>query len=64
MKKIITQKDEQCQDCWMELPKGSSAYSDGFDLVVCPDCYNYNQKGGKETPEDVFGIPFERKYDE
>jgi hypothetical protein len=45
MEKIILQKDDTCGECGSELPKGSSAYSDGFDNLRCIDCYDNDYLG-------------------
>ena len=45
MEKIILQIDSTCGNCGCELPKGSKAYSDGFDNLRCPDCYEDEMQG-------------------
>ena len=45
MDKIIIQTDSLCGNCGCELPKGSWAYSDGFDDLRCDDCYDNDQLG-------------------
>jgi hypothetical protein len=38
MNKIICQKDEICSECDCELPRGSWAYEDKYDDLLCEDC--------------------------
>ena len=45
MDKFICQKLEYCGQCGCELPEGSTAYSDGYDEIRCPDCYQNDQIG-------------------
>ena len=44
MDKIILQSDSLCSECGCELPKGSFAYTDGYDNLRCVDCYEKNNK--------------------
>lgn len=40
--KIICQKDEQCDQCGKELPKGEIGYTEkeNTDYVYCENCIN------------------------
>ena len=38
MNKIICQKDEKCDGCGCELPRGSWAYENPLNDLFCEDC--------------------------
>ncbi len=38
MEKIICQKDGVCVSCEKELPRGSWAYKNDDDNLICEDC--------------------------
>ena len=45
MKIIVCQKDEVCNQCQKELPKGEIAWADPFDnTLICDECRNSNNQ--------------------
>lgn len=54
MKEFIAQKDEVCQTCGGELPKGSVIYIDSEnsnETVICQDCieeFEFDSNGGAD----------------